>query len=206
MISFHFKHPYRSETTPPKSLSLLSTLYYSILQTCTVMPCRRCGAPRHNENGCRVPHNPAMSHPTLWTTVSHNLADRQRLENQWFAEKTRIQNRFDQHYWHQPINRTTLQQLALPNPPAGGAIPVAPAPMIHNHELTFAPKLLLRKAEKTTSAQRGLHHVIRPGFCNKKAHVVTNHFPITLPNRIWRYNIGGFPDPITRQQKKVLVL
>lgn len=165
------------------------------------MPCDRCGLPGHSDNGCRVSNDPLITSPTLWTTYSPKLAARRTREAHWIAAQAHMQARFNQFYWHQPIDPDSLARVAIP-----AITPATTATMTHDEETTFQPRLLLRQADKTTIANPHLYHVVRPDFSTKTGdEVLTNHFPVTLPARIWVYDISGFPNPITRQRKKVLV-
>lgn len=129
---------------------------------------------------------------------------RRTREGNWIARMQHMQIQFDQNYWHQPIAQNAL----VPRQNLPAAIPAAATAgtVMHNQEVPFQPLLLLCQAQKTNITNPDLYHVVRPGFSAKTGgEVQTNHFAVTLPNRIWVYDISEFPNPITRERKKVLV-
>ncbi|QDS76208.1 hypothetical protein FKW77_008392 [Venturia effusa] len=163
--------------------------------------CQRCGLPGHSDNRCKIPDDPAMTNPNLWATYGWTFVARRNRENQWIANMQFMQAQFDQNYWSQTIDPNTPAAVAIP-----ATTPTTTAMLTYNEETAFVPKLALRRIDKANTADSYRYHTIRPGFGTKTgSEVLTNHFPVTLPVRIWVYDISGFPSPITRQRKKVLV-
>jgi hypothetical protein len=119
-------------------------------------------------------------------------------------EKARIQTAFNSFYWRENYIIDRPLQRPVPN-----TITTNTDPSIQNNEITIEPKLLPMQKEKDglTPAEHAYYYAIRPGFGTKKPtdSVLTNHFTVALPSRIWRYEISGFPGNATRQKKKVMV-